>query len=605
MPADRLPVTAERESAAAAAAATAPARPVRYFGRFQLLKLLGKSERTMAWRVQDGGSDRELVLTMPRRQPADAGELARWQERLRRAAKLRHPNLAPLIDAGVQDGWPFAVYDPGDDAPLSERFSPKGMPAQEMAAWALLALEGMAFAHDAGHAHGDLQPYFLLLSAQGQPRLMGLAAALEPLDRDGRPILGAAMIDHPSLQDQRDAAQRDVLAFGLLMHWALAGQAALEQADLGRAIGLLPPTGREIVRLPWATAHPVPDPLRVICNRATDRQERQRYRNARTLARALEGWLQAAADAGGGPLALLLDRLHSVGLLPATQGAAKRVAHMALMERERTSDLAEIVLQDPALSLELLRVVNTSQVRGSQLSGSGPILTVRRAILMLGLEGVRRAALGLREWPGPLDTRQAAALEQMLDHVKRAGRVAQRLRPPGYDAEVCLLVTLLQNVGRLAVQYHFPDEMAQILRLMQPAKAARDGDADEPGMSEEAASYAVLGIDIEALGVAVARHWGLDNAVLTMIRRISLDAPVHSADSDDDVLRALGSCAVEAVDATAMPPHMMRSQLQRVAQRYGRALGLQLNDLQVALELRPAATTVHADQDGMAMRGGT
>lgn len=557
----------------------------------------------MAWRVLDARTDKELVLVMPRRQPDGESELAGWQQRLRRAARVQHPSLAAITEVGVQDGWPFVVYDPSDDAPLSERMSSTGMPAQEMASWSLRALEGLAFAHDAGYAHGDTQPYLLLLSGQGQPRLMGLAVSLEPLGRDGRPAPGTAATDTPSLQEQRDAAQRDVLAFGLLMHWALAGQPPLDEPDLGRALALLPPTGREMVRLPWATAHPVPDPLRVICNRATDRQERQRYRNARTLARALEGWLQADADAGGGPLSLLLDRLHSVGLLPATKGAAKRVAHMAMMERERTSDLAEIVLQDPALSLELLRVVNSVQVRGGQLAGSGPILTVRRAILMLGLDGVRRAALGLRDWPGPLDERQAQALEQMLDHVKRAGRVAQRLRPPGYDAEVCLLVTLLQNLGRLAVQYHFPDEMQQIRRLMLPAKAVREGDPDEPGMNEEAASFAVLGIDIEAMGVAVARHWGLDQAVLSMIRRLSLEAPVHTADSDDDVLRALGSCAIEAVDATAMPPHLMRSQLQKVAQRYGRALGLQLNDLQVALEIKAATGTVHVADDGLAMKG--
>ena len=562
---------------------------MRQFGRFQLLQLLGKSERTMAWRALDGHSDQELVLVMPRRQPQGDGELGPWQQRLRRAARLSHPHLAKVIDAGVQDGWPYAVYDPVDDAPLSERMTPAGLPGQEVAAWSARALEGLAFAHDAGHFHGDPQPYLLLLNAGGQPRLMGLAVALPGLDRDGQALPGEPPLDNPSLQVQREQAQRDVLAFGLLMHGAIAGQPALEEPDIGRALALMPPAGREIVRLPWTTGQPVPEPLRIICNRATDRQERQRYRNARTLARALEGWLQAAADASGGPLALLLDRLRTVGLLPATPGAAARAARMAMMERERTSELAEVVLQDPALSLELLRMVNTAQVRGAQVAGSGPVLTVRRAILMMGLDGVRRAALSLRDWPGPLDAAQAQALERQLDLVKRAGRVAQRLRPPGYDAEVCLLVTLMQNLGRLALQYHYPDEMAQIQRLMQPAKSLREGEPDDPGMSEEAAAYAVLGIDVESVGAAVARHWGLDAGVLAMIRRQPLGAPVHAGDSDDDVLRALGSCAIEAVDATMLPAARVRTELQRVAQRYGRALGVHMDDLLAALDLRATA----------------
>ena len=57
-------------------------------------------------------------------------------------------------------------------------------------------------------------------------------------------------------------------------------------------VGRLPPFGHEIVRLPWTTPHPIAEPLRAIVNRATDRQERQRYRSARTL-RARAGRLAA------------------------------------------------------------------------------------------------------------------------------------------------------------------------------------------------------------------------------------------------------------------------------------------------------------------------
>ena len=38
--------------------------------------------------------------------------------------------------------------------------------------------EGLAFAHDAGVAHTDLQPYLVLVSPQGQVRLMGAAVAM-------------------------------------------------------------------------------------------------------------------------------------------------------------------------------------------------------------------------------------------------------------------------------------------------------------------------------------------------------------------------------------------------------------------------------------------
>jgi non-specific serine/threonine protein kinase len=167
------------------------------------------------------------------------------------------------------------------------------------------------------------------------------------------------------------------------------------------------------------------------------------------------------------------------------------------------------------------------------------------------------------------------------------------LRPALYDGEVVYLVTLLQNLGRLIVQYHFADETAQIRRLMQPSAPQREGEAPDPGMSEEGAAYAVLGADIEAIGHAVARWWGLEESVLTMIRRLPAAAPAHAAESDDDMLRMVASCANEAIDALALAPAKVQAALQRVVQRYGRPLDLSLRTLQEALQAPAAGRIAH------------
>jgi len=551
------------------------ARPqaVRHFGRFQLLQLLGKSARTMLWLVADPRNDQELVLAMPRQRPADASGLERWRLAARQATRVDHPSLAHVVEVGEHEQWPYITYDRGNAVTLAEVLTSKGQPAQEFVPRAMQALQGLAFAHEAGVAHHDLQPAMLLV-ADGRPcRVMGLGVALAPADA----IPG-------SLQAHRVAAERDVLAFGLVMHHVLSGQPALEQPDVTTVIERLPPHGRDLVRLPWGTTHQIPEALRAIVNRATDRQERQRYRNARTLQRALEGWFSSEGEQGGGPISLLLDRMRAAGVLPSVPGGASRAARLALMERERTNELAEIVMQDTALTFELIRMVNSAQVRGAMAAGSGPILTIRRTIAMLGLDGVRRAALALRAWPGPLNDSQATDLERVFDRVRRAARVAQWLRPAGYDAEVVFLLGLLQNLGRMVVQYHFPDEAQQIRRLMLPAPAAKAGEPDEPGMTEEGAAFAVLGTDIEALGAAVARQWGLDDAMLHMARRVSPSTPIRSAETDDEVLRLTASCANEVIDATALPPNQQVSALQRVAQRYARVLGVTLRDLQLSAQ---------------------
>ncbi len=557
-------------AAAPAAAAADQGRPLRPFGRYPLLRLLGKSQRTMVWLVVDTDSSQRL-LAMPRHKPDGPVALAQWLDSARRAARLRHPGLAPALEASQQQGWPFVAYDGNAVVLLSDRIGRDGLAPAELVPVALQALQGLAFAHEAGVVHHDLNAGMLLLSDGGGGRLIGLGAAAA--------ASGTALA-------QRLAAERDVLAFGLVLHHALTGTPALGQADAMQAVERMPPVGRDAVRL---TAQTVPEPLRAIVNRATERQPRHRYRNARTLERALSGWIRTSEGPGAGPMALLLDRLRSVGLLPAMPGGAARAEGLLRLDRERTSALADIVLEDPGLSLELLRQVNSAGVRAAMPAGSAPILTVRRAIVMLGLDAVQRSARQLKPWPGPLDEAGAAALNRQFELARRAGRAARWLRPAGYDAELVHLLAMLQRLGMLLVHYHFPDEALQIQRLMQSAPSTLPGQPDEPGMGEQAASFAVLGFDIEALGQAVGRHCGLDDAALQMMRRLPLHLPVHPSVHDADLLRCSASCANELIDSQSLPAADRAVALHRLAQRYARTLHLSAAELQdAAAGIEPA-----------------
>ncbi|MBX3604683.1 MAG: HDOD domain-containing protein [Piscinibacter sp.] len=566
--------------------ATSAARPspIRAFGRFELRQLLGKSAGTTAWVAFDPRLGQEVMLTLPRVQPPDPAALEARLREMKQAARLNHPNLAHVVEVGVQDHWPYVAVDRALGQTLGEWIAAHPRPAPlEVVDLLCQALAGLAFAHEAGIPHHDLQLHQLLVNEQGQLRVAGLCAAEPPAGALPRAD-AAATPEAGMLRARRDAAQRDVLACGLLLHQLLAGAPVLDEADLGVVIARMTPPGRDLVRLPWTTPHPVPEGLRAIANRCTATQERQRYHNARTLLRALEGWREVEAQGNGDPLTLLLDRLRSVGHLPALPGLGSRVGKLSSSDSQRTDEIAELLLQDIALSFELLRTVNSAQVRGTQIAGNGPVLTLRRAIALIGVDGVRSAANALRPWPGPLGEAGAAALNRTMACVRLAGHVAQALRPPGYDPEVAYLVAVLQNLGRLLVHYHFPEEAEQIRQLMLPVPGSNGG-ADLPGMSEEAASFAVLGADVEALGAAVARHWGLGDEVQHMVRRLAAGKPVRAPDSDADMLRVVASAANEAVDAmTRLPAAKIGPAIVQVAQRYARTLQLSPRDVQEALQ---------------------
>ena len=122
----------------------------------------------------------------------------------------------------------------------------------------------------------------------------------------------------------------------------------------------------------------------------------------------------------------------------------------------------------------------------------------------------------------------------------------------------------------------------QIRRLMQPGPPARPGEPDDPGMSEEGAAFAVLGVDIESVAHALGRQWGLDEPTLLMMRRMPPGSTVLHGERDVEVLRMTASCANEVVDVRLLPEPHRAAALLRVAQRYGRALGVTLLDIQQA-----------------------
>lgn len=568
----------------ATAPASAPAAAqagTRKLGRFALTQLLARSTLTMWWRATDTASGAEQWLALPRRPAGDAQAVAAWERDGRQMARLNHPQLLGSAQAGIETGWPYiaAALVAGDSLETWLTKNPPPTPEQAVR-WICDVLQGLAYVHEAGLAHGDLAAYSVLIDAQGRALLLPGGVALAS---SSAAVSGTATAD--LLKLQRDAGARDLFACGLLLHRLLAGTPALDETD--------PPTAveradREIVRLGWTTPQPVPEPLRAIVNRATERDPARRYLGARSLQRALQGWLDAQAEGGGGALSLVLDRLHSVGHLPAMPGLGERMAELAVGEQQRIAELADLVLQDPALALELLRQVNVAQYAANS---DGGVTTVRRAIALVGMQGLRHTANGLRTWPGALEASMVDAMAQAMRDALRSAHVARQLCPADMDSECVYLIALLQHLGPLLAAYHLPEEAAQVRSLVEPPPPTR-------AMTEATAACAVIGVDFETLGIAVARHWGLDESLLAAMRRVSVDAPVRTPDDRNDMRRVLASAAVEAVASLATREARAGQHgvaLGRVTQRYARALVLAPGELASALQ---SAITAVPDAPG-------
>jgi len=548
--------------------ASPPAAPARRLGPFVLKALLGKSERCMLWHVLDERVQAERLVLMPRAKPADASA---WLTAVRAATRLEHPALAPVEDLGVADGYAYLAYDRALGLTLDERLARHRVPSPaEAATWAAAAAQGLALVHEAGHTLGDLQPFQWVLAADGKAVLLGLGFAGQ--------LPGA---DAAARQRQREQAADEVLCLGLLFNRLVGGAAPLETTDPQEVVRRLPPQGNDFVRLGFDAAHPVPEALRAICNRGTATQPSQRYPSARALVRALEAWVDHLRHPEGGTVGQLVDRLQRFGGLPVTRPEAVRSVQAGGLEQQHSGALAALVLQDLALSFELLRRVNQARAREGR-AADGVVLSIQRAVAMLGLVEVASAATALRPWPGVLPPERVLNLRLALARAHKAADVARLLAPAGYEPEIVRLVTYTQNLGRLMLQYHLPDEADQVERLMQPPPAT-EAHPNPAGMTEQQAAFAVLGCDLDALTHATLRQWGLAEGLQKMATRPDADSPVHHAGSDPETLRLTAALATELVDALALPTQRRRQSIEHATRRYARALGLSARDIQMAL----------------------
>lgn len=553
---------------------------VRRLGRFELRELVGRSQRTMAWRVHDPRSDRELLLVMPRAAMAGDEAVRVWESNARRASRLGHAGLAYAVEVGSHDRFPYVAYEV-DGHTLLNRLTTGALSPREGAAAVAQVARVLAAAHEAGIVHGDIQPYLVFVSSSGQVKLAGLEVASVP------PL---ALTSPAEVEAWRNALCRagsrsDAVALGVLLYWMVTGRAPMDEQDTEVVAGRILGASAEPLRLPTSFPQPVAEPLRAIVQRAVDRHEAFRYRSMRGLLMALDGWLKAESNSGDSTFKMMVDKVRSDGLLPASEHTRERLANLRLLEGESTREMSELMLGDLAVALELLRVVNTAQQRDARRAGYAGVLTLHRAVAMLGLEGVRRSALSLKPWPGALRGQAVDDLAALLVRCRNAARVARLLRPQGYDPEAAYMVAVLQNVGRIVMQYHFAEQAQQVQILMFPPGSS-DGDNAEArsALSEDLASFSVLGVDLASVGVAVGRHLGLDAATLSALRRLPAKGGIFPAPrTDEEALCQTGSCANDAIDALLLPPDRAAAELNAVVGRYSRGLRLTAKVLRDAL----------------------
>jgi eukaryotic-like serine/threonine-protein kinase len=204
----------------------------RFAERFVLEREIGAGGMSAVFLGRDEVLDRPVAVKIlkPELGKTDIG--TRFRREGRTAAKLSHPNIVQVYDAGEgefegrETSYIVMEYVPGGD--LKRLIDQRGaLSGGDLARLSEVAA-GLAHAHKRGVVHRDIKPHNILLDENGNPKLadFGIARALDATTatRTGAYLGTAAYSSPEQLRGERVTPKSDIYSLGATLYHAAVGE---------------------------------------------------------------------------------------------------------------------------------------------------------------------------------------------------------------------------------------------------------------------------------------------------------------------------------------------------------------------------------------------
>jgi len=250
------------------------------------------------YRAEDGRLKRTVALkVLPAAVAEDADRLARFHREAETLAQLDHPNIVTIFSVDHVEEVRFLTMTWVDGPTLEAALPSEGLALDEFFGIAVPLTDALSAAHDKGITHRDLKPANVMLTGQGEVKVLdfGLAKSCdclidvdpdaETIVRQGNLIGSLPYMAPEQVRDLDVDSRTDVFSLGVMLYELATGQRPFAGASAGDLVSSIlrdsPP--------PVDQARPeLPRHLGRILQRALHKDPERRYQSAKGLRNALE-----------------------------------------------------------------------------------------------------------------------------------------------------------------------------------------------------------------------------------------------------------------------------------------------------------------------------
>ena len=209
-------------------------------GPYEIQSPIGAGGMGQVYKARDTRLDRTVaVKVLSSAFGATPARKQRLIQEAHAASALNHPNIVAVYDIGQQDGADFIVMEYVEGRTLDQLIPREGMKINDLLHYAISIADALARAHSAGIIHRDLKPGNLMVTKDGQIKLLdfGLAKWTEPVEtgesaatatvrietEEGAVLGTVAYMSPEQAEGRRVDSRSDIFSFGAMLYEMATG----------------------------------------------------------------------------------------------------------------------------------------------------------------------------------------------------------------------------------------------------------------------------------------------------------------------------------------------------------------------------------------------